>query len=638
MSVSGPDDLTFMITDGDSDGVFAISEIGEITVSDSGILDYETVRTYTLTVEISDGSDTVTAIITVNVEDADEGTLILDDQILSVNENSGDGAVVGSLVVIASSPSSLTYLITGGNTDGIFTVDENAGLIRIGDGSRLDHETTPSHALTVEVTDGVNTASATITVNVNDVDEAVLTATDQTFPIREGNDPGTLVGTVTASSPNDTLTYQITGGNTDGVFTIHGETGEITVSGELDYETTPTHTLTVEISDGTGAITVTVTVNVTDVAEVVLSVGDQTFPVAKSSPAGTVVGSVRAVGAGTLAYAITDGNAGDVFTMNGRTGEITVSGELDYETTPSWSLTVEVSDGTESATATITVTLTDVDEETLVVGDQTFLVEENRGPGTSVGMVFASTPEGSLTFGITGGNIGNAFSIDRLNGELTVGEGGPLDYETLPLYLLTVEVSDGRNTRTASVTVSVTDVDEVRPNEPPSVRDATFSVDENSPNETAVGTVTADDPDGDALTYRITGGNTNAAFALNRENGDMAVNDGSELDYETTPAYTLAVEVSDGTETASATVTINIADVNEATLTVGDQTFPVDENSPEGTSVGTVAAKAPTRPPRWSIASQTATSVTRSQSTAGPGRSPSVTAAGSTTRRSPPTR
>lgn len=37
--------------------------------------------------------------------------------------------------------------------------------------------------------------------------------------------------------PADTLTYSITSGNTDGVFSIRGKTGDIYVARDLDYET-----------------------------------------------------------------------------------------------------------------------------------------------------------------------------------------------------------------------------------------------------------------------------------------------------------------------------------------------------------------------------------------------------------------
>ena len=113
-------------------------------------------------------------------------------------------------------------------------------------------------------------------------------------------------------------------------------------------------------------------------------------------------------------------------------------------------------------------------------------------------------------------------------------------------------------------------------NYPPTINDDSFSVDENSPYGTVVGTVVATDPNaGDTLTYSITGGNTGIAFAID-SNGQITVNNSSELDYETTTSFALTVEVDDSLLTDTATITVNLNDVNEGgtpTITID---FPID--------------------------------------------------------------
>ncbi|MEP6889825.1 MAG: cadherin-like domain-containing protein, partial [Nitrospirota bacterium] len=63
-------------------------------------------------------------------------------------------------------------------------------------------------------------------------------------------------------------------------------------------------------------------------------------------------------------YSITAGNTGGAFAINAATGAITVanSAALDFETTPSFTLTVQASDGTLSDTAAITVNLNNLNE------------------------------------------------------------------------------------------------------------------------------------------------------------------------------------------------------------------------------------------------------------------------------------
>ena len=68
----------------------------------------------------------------------------------------------------------------------------------------------------------------------------------------------------------DPLNYAITAGNTDGAFAIDASTGQITVanSAALDFETTPSFTLTVAAIDREGAYdTATITVNLNDLFE-----------------------------------------------------------------------------------------------------------------------------------------------------------------------------------------------------------------------------------------------------------------------------------------------------------------------------------------------------------------------------------
>ena len=90
------------------------------------------------------------------------------------------------------------------------------------------------------------------------------------FSVIEDAAAGTAVGTVSATDPDpdDTVTYAIATGNADGAFAIDASTGAIAVAGDLDYETTPSYTLTVEASDDNrGTATAEVTITVTDVAE-----------------------------------------------------------------------------------------------------------------------------------------------------------------------------------------------------------------------------------------------------------------------------------------------------------------------------------------------------------------------------------
>ncbi len=87
-----------------------------------------------------------------------------------------------------------------------------------------------------------------------------------------------------------------------------------------------------------------------------------------------------------------------------------------------------------------------------------------------------------------------------------------------------------------------------------------FAVSEIAGVTTAVGTVTATDVYGNALTYAITGGNADGAFAIDAASGAITV--AGPLDYETTPSYALTVRVREEDRgEATAAVTITVTDV-----------------------------------------------------------------------------
>ncbi|MDC1415363.1 cadherin repeat domain-containing protein, partial [Gammaproteobacteria bacterium] len=170
----------------------------------------------------------------------------------------------------------------------------------------------------------------------------------------------------------------------------------------------------------------------------------------------------------------------------------------------------------------------------------TFSAAENQ---TSIGSVTATDADAdTLTYSISGSEINISSS-----GVLTFASAP--DYETKTSYTATVTVSDGTDSVTQAITVSITDVDETVPNEAPTISSsATFSAAEN---QTSIGSVSASDPDGDSLTYSISGSEINISSS-----GVLTF--ASAPDYETKTSYTATVTVSDGTASVTQTITVNV--------------------------------------------------------------------------------
>ena len=616
------------ITGGNTDNAFDInSSSGEITVADASQLDYETEpNSYNLSITVSDGSTTSSAeTVTINVTDLNDNTpVITASQSFSVDENSANASSVGTVVVTDADATATTYQdwkITGGNTDNAFDINSSSGEITVADASQLDYETEPnSYNLSITVSDGSTTSSAeTVTINVTDLNDntPVITAS-QSFGIDENSANATSIGIVAATDADvTTTTYQdwkITGGNTDNAFDINSSSGEITVAdaSQLDYETEPnSYNLSITVSDGTNISSAeTVTINVTDLNDnTPVITASQSFDINENSEDDTLVGTVEVSDGDVTAttyqdWKITGGNTDNAFDINSSSGEITVAdaSQLDYETEPnSYNLSITVSDGTNISSAeTVTINVTDLNDNTPVItASQSFDINENSEDDTLVGTVEVSDGDVTATtyqdWKITGGNTDNAFDINSSSGEITVADASQLDYETEPnSYNLSITVSDGSTTSSAeTVTINVTDLND---NTPVITASQSFSVDENSANASSVGTVVVTDADATATTYqdwKITGGNTDNAFDINSSSGEITVADASQLDYETEPnSYNLSITVSDGSTTSSAeTVTINVTDLNDNTPVItASQSFGIDENSANATSIGIVAA------------------------------------------------
>ena len=212
----------------------------------------------------------------------------------------------------------------------------------------------------------------------------------------------------------------------------------------------------------------------------------------------------------TPTYTITAGGAG-LFNIDETSGVIRYTGTgEDFETAPpSYALTITATANGQNDTASVTVTVADVDEPPEFVGDPyAFTLAENRdGSATAIdlGMVTATDPDDGDTpsYAITNGGT-TRFSINAVSGEISyIGTGE--DFETQPLtYDLTVTATAGTFAPTAAVTVTVTDA-----NDPPVAFDDTANTNEDATVAIDVlGNDTDVDVAGDTLTVAAINGTT----------------------------------------------------------------------------------------------------------------------------------
>ncbi|MCY2987586.1 MAG: Ig-like domain-containing protein, partial [Planctomycetota bacterium] len=172
--------FAYAITAGNALGIFAIDNSGQITVADKTNLNRENVAQVVLTVQVSDNgpgaAKTDIATVTITIADENEFAPVLNDTGFTVAENRANGTPVGTVMATDADATNggLSYAITGGNTLGIFAID-NSGQITVADKTNLDRENVAQVVLTVQVSDHgpgtprTDTAMVTITVaNVNE--------------------------------------------------------------------------------------------------------------------------------------------------------------------------------------------------------------------------------------------------------------------------------------------------------------------------------------------------------------------------------------------------------------------------------------------------------------------------------------
>ncbi|MGZ0173411.1 MAG: cadherin domain-containing protein, partial [Planctomycetales bacterium] len=284
--------VEFSLVDGPGSSFFAIdSSTGDITVAMAG-LNHEMDSSFALNIQVTDddGGNTDETTVIVNVNNVTEPPIIV-NQTRSVDENSDAMTEVGDPIEAddpetPETPSGLTFTITDGDPTGQFLIDDISGQISVAKGG-LDHEAIDSFDLRVLVTDESSlSASAMITVNINNVDEAPILD-----PI--GNQSAfvgqQLTFTATASDPETPATELL--------FSLEGTLpGDASITSDGTFTFTPTMAL--------AGTTVSVTVIVTDkivagltasetfdlsVTSVALDFGDA--PTTTALPYATLVGN-----------------------------------------------------------------------------------------------------------------------------------------------------------------------------------------------------------------------------------------------------------------------------------------------------------------------------------------------------------
>ncbi len=255
--------LSFSIANQTPDGALAINaSTGELSVADAILFDFE--KNPMLTASISADGASNTGTVTINLNDLDE--LSSEDFIVSIDENPTDGQSIGT--VQAAGSGTLSFSITSQTPIGALEINTNTGELTVADPNLFDFETNPVITANISVTNAVNTANATVTINLND-DVNEISAQDLDVTIDENPINGQIVGVIQASS-GGSLSYSISFQNPAGALAINANTGELTVADAtlFDFETSPNMFAVILVENADYTVNANANISLNDINEV----------------------------------------------------------------------------------------------------------------------------------------------------------------------------------------------------------------------------------------------------------------------------------------------------------------------------------------------------------------------------------
>ncbi|XP_066518474.1 protocadherin-23 [Hoplias malabaricus] len=538
------------------------------------------------------------AYLHIDVEDINDNAPVFNPEkyITSVSSHTQTGAEI--ITVIATDRDSgqngqVTYELLPGDSASLFSVAQSTGVVSLS--SSLTALGSSSVRLTVSAHDGLGMASlhpADIIINVVHTDQApaLFHQSHYSFSVPEDATVGTTVGIVQAIKPPNSveaLSYQISSGDPQGLFSVDSESGVISTGLALDHESMPFVILTLQAHTGIVPIYSSTQVNVT-----ISDINDNppTFPkisdhigISHNTPPGTVLFLAHAHDFdsgenGLIHYYLQ--TESEIFRIHPRLGTLTLNSPIPWDAPQRYKLSIVAEDeGRPSLSSSLSLEV-EIDstpplEETLAFETLVYQVEigESTIRDTRVIQVRAHVSKSQPNSDVAPVLI---YSIDPLHkpppfllhpdsGWLFVAQN--LDFESETSYRFTVRATTGdvvaNLVATATVMVQVRDEND---NPPVFSRERYFfTVPEGQAPLGPIGTVEATDRDSGRngeLSYILLSDARH--FRINSKTGEII--NWVSLDREEFSVHTLKILVTDlGRPCLNASVTVHIlvSDIND---------------------------------------------------------------------------
>ncbi|KAF3694240.1 Protocadherin Fat 2 FAT tumor suppressor -like protein 2 Precursor [Channa argus] len=614
--------VSYSISEGNFYNAFSIHpNTGVISVSNVS----EFKPFYELVVRASDGLYKDSATVIVNVTNLTASSLGFEQNFYSASviENL---KTVKTLVALKATGCYLNepLLYSVINPMGKFAVSQTSGVLET-TGFPFDREEQDVYDVVVKVEDmrtPRRTATTQVKVFIDDVNDNFPQFLNLPFSmmISEESEPGDVLYQATAIDrdlgENGSIMYSLE--DDYGLFRIDPDVGDVSLQRPLDFEALNKYVLTVVATDEGEP-------SHSAVAQLSIQVRNRTNPVfqtllyplkvPENVPPFTTILHVQARNPEgyRLIYNLEEENASKNFHIDFKTGVLTVSNPLDYESQTMHVLTVRATDSVTGAfsEALIEVEVEDVNDNAPVFSKLSYSVSiaEELPIGTSVIQVSASDKDSGrnkdLTFKMvkTEGNETDFFEIDPQSGFIVTKQ--VLDYENTKQFNLKIKATDNGTVSLSSeahVFVNVTDVNDNPPDFVSSQYES--ALDEMAKCGHIVIKIQASDPDVDDLDdlkYKILSGNEGRYFNINESSGIISFSNVCKRNLD--PYYNLTVAVSDGVFQKTAPVNIDMISSNRHSPHFKQSIYEAElaENAEAGTRVIRLAAIDPDDGPYGSV-------------------------------------
>ncbi|XP_041948169.1 protocadherin beta-16-like isoform X39 [Alosa sapidissima] len=356
----------------------------------------------------------------------------------------------------------------------------------------LDREQQHELSLLLTAIDGGSpqrSGSVTIHVTVSDVNDnlPVFSKLAYKLSLPENSPLGTSVITVTATDADEgaygqvTYEFSLLAGKVAKLFTIDKVTGEITLSGPIDFEEENHYEIRVQAKDGSGlSSNAKVIIDISDVNDnaPVINVKSLKNPVPESAAPGTEVGIINvqdedSEGNRQVRCTIQQNVPFKLLPSIENYYSLVTAGELDREQISDYNITLIATDEGSpplSSSKTIHLSVSDVNDNPPVFEHQSYsaYVTENNKPGSSVCSVTARDPDwrqnGTVFYSLLPSEVNGVpvSSYVSINGDTGVIHAvRAFDYEQFRSFKVQVVARDnGSPPLSSNVTVSVFITDE----------------------------------------------------------------------------------------------------------------------------------------------------------------------------------